>query len=69
MKKLTDEEEQEAKCLIVTERFPCAFRIILQKLGWVVDTKCPIRKKTIDSINKYFSDQENEKYEKEFPDG
>ena len=67
--KLTDEEEQEAKCLIVSERFPCRFRLILQKMGWVVDVNCPVKKKTIDSINKYFSDKENGKYEREYPDG
>lgn len=66
--KLTDAEEHEAKCLIVSERFPCMFRSILQRLGWVVDIKCPIRQKAIEQVNKYFAEKENNKYDKEFPD-
>lgn len=65
---LTDNEELEAQCLIVSERFPCMFRQILQRLGWVVDVECPIRQRTILEVNKYFATKENEKYEKEFPD-
>lgn len=66
--KLTDEEEQEAMCLIVSEKAPCSFRWILQRLGWVVDITCPVRHKAITQVKKYFAEKENGKYEKEYPD-
>ena len=69
MNNLTDDEEQEAKCLIVKQKFPCGFLWILQRLGWVINISCPMRTFSEKQIRRYFQDKENDEYEKNYPDG
>ena len=65
---LTDEEKLELIKLCADKK-PCTWTAYAHKLNIACDGICPNRKMVIAVFKKMQADEENKKYEKEYPDG
>ena len=65
---LTDEEWLKLYSLTNNKK-PCDYAVMAHRLGIVCDMICPVRKMISAEFQKIQADIENDKFEREFPNG